>query len=462
MKVIHTLLVISALTLNAIHSADEPEPKQASAEPEEKADPVRPDLVAHEWGTFTQVIGSNGGTIPWWTTSIEGPASLPKFVQPVFRSFGKTGYRAWTMRMETPVIYFYADREADLVVTVDESRVPFTEVYPNVSNPFLFTSAAIYQDPAPKGQGTATPASNVPSSLRRWDVQILPPADEIGKHMPLVGKRGDHYRYARDVPDAWWVVKHPQKVETPEKAEATEATEAAEIVPEVEKFIFYRGAGDGSMPNRIAYVRDESVTFWKSNQPVFLVETDREALKWTRVIPTNSDEESGTVEFALPSADSDAQTEVDALAEALTTDLDEAGLTREEAAAMVATWKEAWLGESGLRVLEILPRKWVDETLPLDISPKPAEVERVFVARWELLTPRLENEVLGIFTKNASAEEKRRSLKNLDLGRFGTAVFDRVATIRDQQFRSQYRGMMAELNRQDANEETDEVAAATR
>jgi hypothetical protein len=74
----------------------------------------------------------------------------------------------------------------------------------------------------------------------------------------------------------------------------------------------------------------------------------------------------------------------------------------------------------------------------------------------------LENEVLGIFTKNASAEEKRRSLKNLDLGRFGTAVFDRVATIRDQQFRSQYRGMMAELNRQDANEETDEVAAATR
>lgn len=454
MKAIRTLLILSALTLNTIHSAEESKPAQAPAKPETKPIPPRPDLIAHEWGTFTQVIGSDGTTIPWWTPYIEGPTALPKFVKPIIRTRGKVGFNAWTMRMETPVIYFYADREADLVVTVDESRVPFTEVYPNVSNPLLFSPAALNIAFGPGQPGGATPTP----VHRQWDVQILPPGNKIGEKMPAVGERGDHYRYARDVPDAWWVVKPAQKVEP---AEGAEKVEPVEIPAEVERFIFYRGAGNGSMPRRIAQVRDESVVFWKSEQPVFLVETDQESLKWTRVIPTSSDEESSTAEIEHPSIASEAQSDVEALAEALTVDLDEAGLTRAEAAAMVATWKEAWLGESGFRVLEILPRQWVDETLPLTISPKPGKVERVFVARWELLKPQLEKEVLGIFTQNAPTKEKMNSLKSLDLGRFGTAIFDRAATIRDRQFRSQYRGLVADLNRPKPEEEKGKVAATT-
>ncbi|MEM1443270.1 MAG: hypothetical protein AAGF67_13065, partial [Verrucomicrobiota bacterium] len=425
--------------LNTIHSAENTAPTKTSSKPDEKFVTFRPDLVAHEWGTFTQVIGSDGGTSPWWNPSTEGPTALPEFVKPVFRIAGKAGARAWTIRMETPVIYFYADREAELVVTVDESKVPFTEVYPNVSNPFLLHPTATDTNP----ERRATPATDQFRFLRRWDLQILPPEDGIGRHMPIVSAQGGHYRYAREVPDAWWVVNREEK---------------AESQLEVEKFIFYRGAGDDSMPNRIARVQNESIVFWKSSQPVFLIETDQKTLRWTRVVPRSSDATNNTAEFAIPSASPDAQSDVDDLANALITDLDEAGLTREEAAAMVATWKEAWLGESGLRVLEILPREWVDEILPLVISPEPGRVERVFVARWELITPQVENEVLQILTGDSSMEDKMSSLKSLDLGRFSTAVFDRVASIRDMQFRSKYSGLMADLQRPDSEKENDTVA----
>ncbi|MEM7599860.1 MAG: hypothetical protein AAF357_00420 [Verrucomicrobiota bacterium] len=445
MKAIRTALVIGAFNLSPVRSAEEPDPTQLLLTSGEKSTPVRSDLVAHEWGTFTQVIGSDGGTIPWWIPYSEGPTVLPEFVKPVIHVMRKTGIRAWKMRMETPVIYFYADREADLMVTVDESKVPLTEVYPNVSNPLLSLPSEIDPIQAITGRSVASPISNESPFLRRWDLQILPPENEIGTFMLPVGTRGDHYRYAREVPDAWWVVKRGGNPELP---------------PEVEKFVFYRGAGDGSMPHRIARVQEETVVFWKSDQPVFLVETDGETVRWIRVIPTSADEESGTAEFEHPSANPNALSDADALAEALITDLDEAGLTPEEASAMVATWEEAWLGEPGFRVLEILPREWVDETLPLTISPTPGKVERVFVARWELIGPELEREVLGILTQDASMEDKKSSLRNLDLGRFSTAVFDRVATIRDRQFRAKYRGWMTELNRSEAEEENDAVAAA--
>ena len=437
MKTIRTLLltgVLAAASLAPVGAAEptkadpRPESKSAKADPRPKSKPAssRPDLIAHEWGTFTQVIGSGGGTLPWWTPTLEGPAALPEFVKPVFKVFGgKTAARAWTVRMETPVIYFYADKPADLTVNVDEARVPFTEVYPNVSNPFLFAPGIA---PVAEGKEDAPPA--IPPTLRQWKVEIRPPGDPIGRKMPQVGQRGDHYRYARAVPDAWWVVG-PQ----PEEGER-----------EVEKFIFYRGAGNTTMPHRVAHIAKEEIHFYPTDRPQFIVETGPSGLKWKRVVPTLLDEEDHTVAHRFPSADPQALTDETALSDALADELVQDGLTPEEAAAMVATWRESWLGETGLRVLELLPREWIDETLPLSISPAPAEIERVFVARWELLSPALENQVLSVLDGEGDTKAKMATLKDLDLGRFGTAIFDRVADIRDRQFRYAYRNLVAELN----------------
>jgi hypothetical protein len=54
---------------------------------------------------------------------------------------------------------------------------------------------------------------------------------------------------------------------------------------------------------------------------------------------------------------------------------------------MVETWADSWFTE-GARVFYIVPRALVDFQLPLSIVPEPAEIQRVFVGRLEVLSPR--------------------------------------------------------------------------
>jgi hypothetical protein len=62
------------------------------------------------------------------------------------------------------------------------------------------------------------------------------------------------------------------------------------------------------------------------------------------------------------------------------------GLYQDEAQAMFETWRDSWF-EEGSRLLYIVPRQFVDNVLPLTISPSPAQTVRVFVGRLELVTP---------------------------------------------------------------------------
>jgi hypothetical protein len=71
---------------------------------------------------------------------------------------------------------------------------------------------------------------------------------------------------------------------------------------------------------------------------------------------------------------------------ALLGSLEEAGLTGEEARAMLDVWDDTWF-EEGLRVLYVQPRAETDRVLPLTVYPLPDELERVMVGRVEVLTP---------------------------------------------------------------------------
>jgi hypothetical protein len=62
------------------------------------------------------------------------------------------------------------------------------------------------------------------------------------------------------------------------------------------------------------------------------------------------------------------------------------GLYQDEARAMVETWRSSWF-EEGSRLLYIVPEAFVNEVLPLSISPAPMQTVRVFVGRLELITP---------------------------------------------------------------------------
>src|SRR5882757_3699672 len=72
-------------------------------------------LTVHEWGTFTSVAGEDGSATDWDTLGCKN--DLPGFVN----DFGYRGFKwrlAGTVRMETPVIYFYSPREVEAHVRV--------------------------------------------------------------------------------------------------------------------------------------------------------------------------------------------------------------------------------------------------------------------------------------------------------------------------------------------------------
>src|SRR6516162_5820108 len=77
-----------------------------------------PSYVAHEWGTFTSVQGADGVLLNWRPLET---SRLPKFVYDWTRPganrqtsagqiLGK-GCFVTQQRMETPVIYFYSEKE---------------------------------------------------------------------------------------------------------------------------------------------------------------------------------------------------------------------------------------------------------------------------------------------------------------------------------------------------------------
>ena len=79
-----------------------------------------PDLgvTVHEWGTFTTIADGAGGSEPW--SPLGGASDLPCFVMHLNGLQYKTmpavantpTTRTATVRMETPVLYFYSPRKA--------------------------------------------------------------------------------------------------------------------------------------------------------------------------------------------------------------------------------------------------------------------------------------------------------------------------------------------------------------
>src|SRR5206468_6263249 len=85
------------------------------------------DLTVHEWGTFTSVAGEDGSAVDWDALGCKD--DLPAFVN----DFGYRGFKgrlAGTVRMETPVIYFYSPKEVDAHVKVAFPHGLITEWYP--------------------------------------------------------------------------------------------------------------------------------------------------------------------------------------------------------------------------------------------------------------------------------------------------------------------------------------------
>jgi hypothetical protein len=89
--------------------------------------------------------------------------------------------------------------------------------------------------------------------------------------------------------------------------------------------------------------------------------------------------------------------------ESLSGDLEEIlvarGLYRDEAYAMIQTWRNHWF-EEGSRLFYIVPPRFVDTVLPLTVTPAPAQTVRVFVGRLELISPATQRTVAEALASN--------------------------------------------------------------
>ena len=375
-------------------------------------------LVVHEWGTFTSVSGHDGITLEWRPLTVE--SELPSFVYSVDRSstgrqqpapptqatpkplpthpqpttlpptqpqptrspssrprelrYPSKSATPVSVRMETPVVYFYAKEDTSVSVQVDFVGGKITEWYP---------------------QGR-----NVQGGRIDWGTfKVMPDA-----YVELPNDfRENHYYPARETNSAPIQVKNSDLVE-------------------YERFLFYRGVGNFDLPlsikleeNRVRITNEYRENICK----VVLFENQEGKIGY-RV------QDMPQTDLLLDRPVLDGK--IEGLREEIKAMLISQGLFEKEADAMLKTWRDSWF-EEGLRVFYIMPRKTTDAILPIAIDPKPSELVRVLVGRMELITPEIERNVTNQITKlnSPSKTERDAALKAINkYGRFREPILTQI------------------------------------
>ncbi|MBS1791250.1 MAG: hypothetical protein JST85_26295 [Acidobacteria bacterium] len=329
-------------------------------------------LVVHEWGTFTSVTTADGQRQVW--SPLTGPSDLPGFVykskQQTQFSQGNCVKCGWAyVRMETPVLYFYSDRELSASVKVGFPRGSITEWYPQ--------------------------AREVGSGINWMNFTVKPGATA---NFP-VEEAESHYYPARE-------------------------TDAAPLTlgNEQEKFLFYRGIGNFDLP----------ITAKLGNDQVTVKNTGSEALTSVVVFENRGGRVGWRIVNSLGGEAALARPALGQSLDSLRSELQKAltsqGLYEKEAAAMVKTWSDFWF-EDGLRIFYVVPRKTTDRILPIAITPAPTELDRVLVGRLEIVTPEMELAIQAAAQKylEGTAESHAAALKALHpYGRFAEPTLRRL------------------------------------
>ena len=354
-------------------------------------------LVVHEWGTFTSIAGKDGVALEW--RPLNGPSDLPKFVHTIqegdgglrHRVQGKSSLTA-SVRMETPVLYFYSDKEQDVSVKVDFPRGRITEWYPQ--------------------------ARAVGTNIDWGRMKVMP-----GAAMTFpVESAESHYYPARETDAA------------PVQVCGTNGKPGQQ-----EKFLFYRGVGTFDLPLSIKLEGANVVLRNEGRDEIarLIIFENRGGKIGYRLCDTFT----GEMTHERPTLDKS----MDALLQDLKQILIESGLYEKEAAAMIKTWRSSWF-EEGLRVFYVLPRSLTDAVLPVTIEPRPATLVRVLVGRAEVITPEMEKAVqqqIGLL-KDAAPGVRQAAMEAIRRhGRFSEPILKRVLeTERDAMTRALIRKLI--------------------
>ncbi len=310
-------------------------------------------LTAHEWGTFTSIAGRNGHPAEW--LPLTGSTDLPRFIEHFQTPEFKGGLRG-TVRMETPVLYFYTNRPTTLSVHVSFAQGLITEWYPHANR----------VEPVDLQNQTRMVSylndwnrqHKQPDSSISWDTIALEPNSSAS--LPRED-RANHYYTARQTSST------PLRIKT-------------QAGDQIEKFLFYRGVASFSVPVSVQLAHDGKIlaqNLGGQEIPAVLLFERRGDKLGFRIADASA---------AQPTLDPpELNATMDSLKQAVEDMLIAQGLYQDEAHAMFETWRDSWF-EEGSRLLYIVPRQFVDGVLPLTITPVPAQTVRVFVGRLELVT----------------------------------------------------------------------------
>ena len=360
------------------------------------------NFTVHEWGTFTSVSGSDGQLLdglyleeerlPGFVHQLQqpfDPKNINNFNSMAAMKFRGPGLPLETMhgvniKMETPVIYFYSDKEREVDVNVEFKGGIMNQWYPDsVDKKKRFNNITRLK---PKNKDLAFPNldkinlnnlsfHNTLKDSLNWKVKVLSPDSYLS------------YTNRQEQETPTWI--NPRFVDA----------NMLQIGKDREKFIFYRGLARFKQPFMVSAQSDSQITIENTGSDeigfalVYEYTSDKKAkVWWTGKLNPN---EEKIIEKKEMDVDKSIHQEFMGA-------LVKAGLYKKEAKSMLETWRHSYFEKEGIRVFWIVPRKFTDEILPLKLNPAPKNLERVLVGRAEVLTPEFEEKIVEDFTTNTS------------------------------------------------------------
>jgi len=338
-------------------------------------DAAQKRLVVHEWGTFTSLQNEAGETlgginiddepVPTFVHRLGGIRFIERVERSALIYFSQGAPRFHqdvTLRLETPVLYFYPAKgfKGPFNVSARFRGGWVTEYYPRAE-----ASAPGFPDKLTgETEGTVT-----------WSgvtLSAASPTPETQEHVWLAPRR------------------------------VSAASVTMPSSRETEKYVFYRGVANLTAPLRVQRNRDDTLSLYSQAAPatvpragldlaaLWLVSIDdRLRVAYRRLdairLGINPAMEHARVPAGFAESAHQAR-HLDKLRAEMKAALRKEGLYEDEADAMLATWELSYFKSPGLRLFFTVPRAWTDHVLPLSISV-PSEVARVMVGRIELVTP---------------------------------------------------------------------------
>ena len=347
-------------------------------------------LVVHEWGTFTELQDERGRPLPGINTDDEPvPAFVHGFgdrvITPSSLHRGKRipfEYPQLTVRLETPVIYFYppenAEQSMHFDVHVGLRDGWLSEYYPNAR-------------------------SNAPGlDSRRIE------SGSVGTlHWPRL-RLNDDGVYPLTNESVWL------------QPRATRSAGITNENGESEKYLFYRGVGEFSGPIRTTTDREQGqITLSARTElepgiaiekiPAWIVHVKADGSLAFRAIPNGQQIRRAGYRFREEEYSAGS---LDALNTQMHTRLVAAGLYSDEASAMLATWNRAYFRSPGLRIFYVVPKRWVEDQMPLRIEGVPSSIERVMVGRIELISDEQSATLLRLCSLETESPVWRQKVEN--------------------------------------------------